>query len=107
MEVSVRDRIKEELNELKNKYQEIQKSIFGLQRDTEITGTNYRNLTAKYDKLNQLNETLLERYNKLLSGSDSESQKLNGQLSSTQMQLQHKEDDLKKLQLELEKKKND
>ena len=86
---------------------EAEKQVIGLQKDTAITGTNYRNLTAKYDKLNSVNETLLDRYNKLLSGSNSESQKLSGQLSTTQEQLQKKEDDLKKMQLELQQKQTD
>jgi chemotaxis protein MotB len=94
-------------NELKNKLTQSEKQVIGLQKDTSITGTSYRNLTAKYDKLNLLNETLLERYNKLLAGSNSESQKLSGQLSTTQEQLQKKEDDLKKLQIELQQKQED
>lgn len=93
--------------ELKEKLTALNKETEGLKRDTAITSTNYRNLTAKYDKLNDLNEKLLDKYNKLLAGSNSESQKLSGQLSSTQEQLQKKEDDLKKLQSELELKKKD
>ena len=93
--------------ELKNKLTETEKQIVGLQKDTSIIGTNYRNLTSKYDKLNELNEKLLDKYNKLLSGSNSESEKLSGQLSSTQVQLQKKQDDLKQLQSELELKKKD
>lgn len=96
-----------QLNELKNKMTEIEKQIIGLQKDTSIIGTNYRHLTSKYDKLNQLNESLLDKYNKLLLGSNSESQKLSGQLSTTQEQLQKKEDALKVLQSELERKKSD
>lgn len=96
-----------ELNELKNKMAETEKQISGLKKDTSIISTNYRHLTAKYDKLNQVNENLIEKYNKLLLGSNSESQKLSGQLSTTQEQLQKKEDDLKKLQSELEQKKSD
>jgi chemotaxis protein MotB len=96
-----------QLSELKNKMNEAEKQIIGLQKDTGITGTNYRNLTSKYDKLNSLNETLLDRYNKLLAGSNSESQKLSGQLSSTQEQLQKREDDLKKSQAELERRESD
>ena len=38
----------------------------GLRRDTGILGSNYRILTVKYDKLNQLNESLLDKYNKML-----------------------------------------
>ena len=96
-----------QLAELKNKMTDEQKQLFGLQKDTSIIGTNYRNLTSKYDKLNDLNEKLLDKYNRLLSGSNSESQKLSGQLSSTQEQLQRKEDDLKKLSGELDQKKKD
>src|ERR1041385_5835348 len=69
-----------ELSELKNKMTEEEKQLLGLQKDTSIIGTNYRNLTSKYDKLNQVNESLIDKYNKLLSGSNSESQKLSGQL---------------------------
>lgn len=96
-----------QVNELKNKMAEAEKQIIGLQKDTSITGTNYRNLTSKYDKLNQVNEQLIDRYNKLLAGSNSESQKLSGQLSSTQEQLQKREDDLKRAQSELERKEGD
>lgn len=96
-----------QVTELKNKITETEKQILGLQKDTAIIGTNYRHLTQKYDKLNQVNENLLEKYNKLLSGSASESQKLSGQLSVTQEQLQRKEDDLKKLSAELDQKKKD
>jgi chemotaxis protein MotB len=86
---------------------EEEKQLFGLQKDTSIIGTNYRNLTGKYDKLNQVNESLIDKYNKLLAGSNSESQKLSGQLSSTQEELQHKEDDLKKMSADLDQKKKD
>ena len=96
-----------QVNELKNTMAENEKQLTGLRKDTSIIGTNYRNLTSKYDKLNQLNESIIDKYNKLLAGSNSESQKLTGQLSSTQEQLQHKEDDLKKLSAELDQKKRD
>jgi len=84
-----------------------EKQIIGLQKDTSIIGTNYRHLTSKYDKLNEVNESLIDKYNKLLAGSNSESQKLSGQLSMTQEQLQRKEDDLKQLQTQLDQKKKD
>jgi chemotaxis protein MotB len=95
------------VNEMKNKMTEEEKQISGLQKDTAITGTSYRNLTSKYDKLNLLNEQLLDRYNKLLAGSNSESEKLSGQLSTTQEKLQKREDDLKKAQSDLERKESD
>lgn len=96
-----------QLTELKNKVIDTEKQLIGLQKDTSIIGTNYRHLTSKYDKLNEVNESIIDKFNKLLAGSNSESQKLSGQLSMTQEQLQRKEDDLKKLQAELDKKKTD
>ncbi len=96
-----------QLSESKNKLSENEKVISGLQKDTSIFSTNYRNLTARYAKLDEVNQSLIERYNKLLAGSASESQKLSGQLSSTQDQLLRKEDDLKKLSVELDNKKTD
>lgn len=96
-----------QMNELKDKMTDSEKRLAGLQKDTSIIGSTYRNLTSKYDKLNEVNGNVLDKYNKLLAGSNSESQKLSGQLSATQEQLQKKQDDLKQLQTELDKKKTD
>ncbi|MFL5753894.1 MAG: OmpA family protein [Bacteroidia bacterium] len=83
------------------------KEITGLQRDTSIIGSNYRNLTVKYDKLNQLNEQLLDKYNKLLLGSEKDNAKLSGDLQMTQEQLLKKQDELKALEAQLNKQKQD
>jgi chemotaxis protein MotB len=80
------------------------KVINGLQKDTSILGTSYRGLTAKYDKLNQINEQLLDKYNRLLEGNLADTRKLSGELQLTQEQLLKKEDELKKLAAELEAK---
>lgn len=87
--------------EMKSKIQELDKQIFGLQKDTSIVGTNYRNLTSKYDKLNMLNEQLLDKYNRLLAGSIDDSKKLSGELNTTQEQLLKKQDELRNLEKEL------
>jgi chemotaxis protein MotB len=81
------------------------KTINGLQKDTSILGTSYRSLTAKYDKLNQINEQLLDKYNRLLEGNIADTKKLSGELQLTQEQLLKKEDELKRLAAELEAKK--
>lgn len=81
------------------------KIITGLQKDTSISGTSYRSLTAKYDKLNQINEQLLDKYNRLLEGNLADTKKLSGELQMTQEQLLKKEDELKKLAAELDAKK--
>lgn len=83
------------------------KVINGLQKDTSIIGTSFRSLTAKYDKLNQINEQLLDKYNRLLEGNIADTKKLSGELQLTQEQLLRKEDELKRLAAELDAKKKD
>jgi chemotaxis protein MotB len=95
------------LAELKRKTEMDQKSLTGLQRDTTITGNSLRNMTAKYDKLNALNEQLMDRLNKLLSGSASDNARLSGDLQMTQEQLLRKQDELKLLESKLNKQKED
>ena len=94
-----------ELNEQKEKVTDLTKQITGLQKDTSITGYNFRNLTTKYDKLEQVNEQLLAQLSKLSQNQDNMNNKLMGQLQNTQEDLQKKEDELKKLQVELDLKK--
>lgn len=77
------------------------KVITGLQKDTSILGTSYRNLTSKYDKLNQINEQLLEKYNRLLEGNLADTKKLSGELQMTQEQLLKKQDELRLLESQL------
>jgi len=79
----------------------------GLRRDTSILGSNYRILTVKYDKLNQLNESLLDKYNKLLAGSERDNAKLSTDLQATQAALLKKQDELNALAAELDKKKKE
>jgi chemotaxis protein MotB len=118
-EAAKRKSCETELAELKSKCQECDtklteatksiadntKVINGLQKDTSILGTSYRGLTAKYDKLNQINEQLLDKYNRLLEGNLADTRKLSGELQLTQEQLLKKEDELKKLAAELDAKK--
>ena len=91
------------LAELNEQYEKNAKALGGLQRDTSIIGSNYRNLTSKYDKLNMLNEQLMDRLNKLLSGSEKDNAKLSSDLQLTQEQLLKKQDELKALELKLNK----
>ncbi|MBI2721914.1 MAG: OmpA family protein [Bacteroidetes bacterium] len=93
--------------ELKEQMLKNEKENVGLKRDTSIIGSNYRNLTAKYDKLNSLNEQLMNRLDKLLAGSNSDNSKLSGDLQLTKEQLLKKEDELKALEAKLNKQKQD
>lgn len=83
------------------------KEMEGLRRDTGIIGSSYRQLTVKYDKLNLVNEQLLDRYNKLLLGSEKDNAKLSGDLQFTQEQLLRKQDELKALEAKLNQQKVD
>ncbi|MDQ3047095.1 MAG: OmpA family protein [Bacteroidota bacterium] len=78
-----------------------QKIMNGLQKDTSILGTSYRSLTSKYDKLNQINEQLLDKYNRLLEGNLADTKKLSGELQMTQEQLLKKQDELRLLEAQL------
>lgn len=95
------------LTQLKEQTAKDQKVIDGLKRDTTIVGSNLRNLTSKYDKLNTLNEQLMDRLNKLLSGSEKDNAKLSGDLQMTTEQLLRKQDELKALEAQLNKQKTD
>ncbi len=63
------------------------KDLEGLRRDTNVMGDNYRILTVKYDKLNQLNDELMDKLNRQLSSSEKDNAKLSGDLQATQTQL--------------------
>ncbi len=93
------------LSELQSKYDKDEKDLAGLRQDSTISGTSYRDLTTKYDKLNELNEELLDRYNSLLKGNEENTQKMSGQLQMTQDQLLQKQDQLISLQTQLNREK--
>ena len=83
------------------------KDINGLQRDTSTMASNLRLLQNKYDKLNFVNDQLLDKYNRMLVGSEKDNAKLSGQLQMTQEQLLRKEDELKALEAKLNKQQQD
>ncbi len=95
------------LAELKVQSEKDAKSLSGLQHDSAITGASYRNLTAKYDKLNALNEQLMNRLDKLIAGNEKDNAKLSSDLQLTQDQLLKKQDELKGLELRLNKQQQD
>lgn len=95
------------LASLNEKLTKEEKELAGLQRDTSIMATNLRLLQNKYDKLNSVNDQLLDKYNRMLVGSEKDNAKLSGQLQLTQEQLLKKEDELKALELRLNKQQQD
>ncbi|MCC6372568.1 MAG: OmpA family protein [Bacteroidia bacterium] len=82
-----------------------QKYLDGLRRDTTIIGSNLRNMNAKYDKLNAVNEQLMDRYTRLLNGAEKDNAKLSSNLQMTQEELLKKQDELKALEAQLNKQK--
>jgi chemotaxis protein MotB len=104
-----------ELNDLKAKHQTVSakltedeqelvengKVIASLQKDTALLGGTYRNIVEKYDKLNSVNEQLLEKFNRLVVGNIEDTKKLAGELQLTQEELLKKADEQKVLAKQL------
>lgn len=85
------------LDELKGSSEEAQRRLARLQQDTTILGTSLRNMTGQYDKINALNNELLDKYNKLLAGSGSENRKLLSDLEALRLDLMNREDSVNAL----------
>ncbi len=85
------------LEEVNSRMADLERRMKELQRDTTITGTSLRQMTMQYDKINTLNNELLEKYNKLLAGDRSENQKLVADLEALRSDLINKEDSLNAL----------
>ncbi len=75
-----------------------------LANDTLQMGSDYRQLKAQYDKINELNDLLSKKSNELLSQATGENKKLVEELNRTQESLQRKEDMLKDLEKNLNEK---
>jgi chemotaxis protein MotB len=86
-----------QIAELKQANEKYSHAVEGLKYDTLIKGSNLRSLTAKYDKLNAVNEQLMDRYNKLLLGAEKDNSRLSGDLQMTTEQLLKRQDELKAL----------
>jgi chemotaxis protein MotB len=93
--------------EMREQLAKDEKDLVGLKRDTAILGTNLRLLSNKYDKLNLVNDQLLDKYNRMLAGSEKDNASLSSKLQLTQEQLLKKEDELKALELRLNKQQQD
>lgn len=65
-----------------------------LERDTLTLGTSLRRMTDQYDKINTLNNELLDKYNTLVAGGNTENRKLLTDLEANRLKLQNKEDSL-------------
>jgi chemotaxis protein MotB len=93
--------------ELKEQNDKYNRNLDGLKYDTLIKGSHLRSLTAKYDKLNTVNEQLMDRLNKLLSGAEKDNSRLSGDLQMTTEQLLKRQDDLKAMSVRLNEQQKD
>ncbi|MFY9311227.1 MAG: OmpA family protein [Bacteroidia bacterium] len=81
------------------------RQIQELIKDTTALGKSFRNTAVNYEKINKLNEQLLEKHNQLLAGNVADTKKLSGELHATQEQLLKKQDELKTLETKLNEQK--
>lgn len=82
------------LDELRSTTEENQKRLVRLQQDTSVLGTSLRQMTVQYDKINTLNNELLEKYNRLMAGQGNENRKLLSDLEALRLDLMKREDTL-------------
>lgn len=82
------------VDEVQSTMEENQKRLVRLQQDTAVLGTSLRQMTVQYDKINNLNNELLEKYNRLMSGQGSENRKLLTDLEALRLDLMSREDTL-------------
>lgn len=90
-----------QLAEMKDKSGKDKRMIENLMRDTAIAGSSLRQLTNKYDKLNAVNEQLMDRLDKLVRGAEKDNARLSGDLQLTQEQLLRKQDELRGMEARL------
>lgn len=72
--------------------------IGSLKHDTLVTGTSLRKMTQQYDKINTLNDELIDKIRQLQLSNASESVTLVSELEKTKKMLQEKEDDLRDME---------
>jgi chemotaxis protein MotB len=89
------------LEEMRSRTEDVNRRKRELERDTTVMGTSLRQMTSQYDKINSLNNELLEKYNKLLAGDRSENRKLVADLEALRLDLMNKEDSLNSKQAAL------
>lgn len=93
-----------EVNEFDTKYEVSQRRINALQSDTSVLGTSLRILRSQYDKINALNDELLNKTTSLREGTEAEKQTLMLELDQVRLALQSKEDALNELEIALNSK---
>ena len=90
--------------EYQQQLEQLTEQVASLKLDTASIGKQYRRTQQQYEKINKLNDELLQKYSKLQKGSEQENAKILRELENTRLALQEKEDRQNVLALELESK---
>lgn len=94
-------------NEIQSKFDVAQRRIDALKSDTAVMGNSIRILRKQYDKINSLNEQLLNKTQSLRAGTEEEKQNLMTELDQVRINLQAKEDALNQLEATLNSKQDE
>ena len=87
-----------EVKDLRSENEVIKRQMEALKQDTSVLGSSLRILRSQYDKINALNEELLQKSASLRQGSEAENKKLMEELGNLRDNLLAKEDSLIALQ---------
>ena len=90
-----------QLNELEIELDNLKMDVKSLRHDTTVTGVSLRKMTKQYDKINRLNDELVDKIRQLQQSNAVESTKLVSELEDTRSELQKKEDALRTLEGQL------
>ncbi len=98
------EQLKTQMNEMNAQVTDLDKRIEALQSDTTLLGSSIRHLRNQYDKINELNDILMNKNTTMLSEMTAENRKLLEDLQLTRNELQEKEDALTLLEDQLNEK---
>jgi len=98
------DQLSSDLEDCRSSKQVIDREIMRLRQDTSLLGTSLRRMTIQYDKINHLNEKLMDKQASLLSSRESEKKELLETLLTLQSDLQAQQSVLGDLEKELTEK---
>ena len=108
---SENDQLKTQVMELKatakdfnTKQDVLTRQLDALKGDTSVMGSSLRILRNQYDKINALNEELLQKAASLRQGAEADNQQLTGELANTRQRLIAKQDSLRRLAMSLNEK---
>ncbi|NND94697.1 MAG: OmpA family protein [Flavobacteriales bacterium] len=95
------DQLETDLEDCLTGNETMKKEHARLKQDTTLLGTSLRRMTVQYDKINELNEQLMDKQANLMSSRESEKKELLENLLSLQNDLQDQQRTLSALEAEL------